>query len=142
MSEAEPSLDDEVQKATKSVAAGSIKGRRSLSSIRREIEESELSNPGTQKMLLAELDRLEEELAAASSYRNHFHEMDKKHAVLEARFTVHKAFEVVTNASLAAGSAILGFVPGVWGTQPLAAVLLLTGGIFVAGAIIARVKKS
>jgi hypothetical protein len=142
MGETEPSLDDDVQKTTKASVTGSTKGRRSLSSIRREIEESELSNPGTQKMLLGELDRLEEELAAASSYRNNFHEMDKRHAVLEARFTVHKAFEVVTNAALAGGSAILGFVPGVWGTQPLAGVLLLTGGIFVVGAIIARVKTS
>lgn len=91
------------------IADGNVKGaRRSFSKLRRELTEDELSNPGTQKMLLDELERLEGELSEAKSYRGMYHEAAEDVAIYKERFKTHKAFEVMSTGTVSAGALIAG----------------------------------
>ena len=64
-------------------AAATPKGHH-LSGIQRNIQEDHLKEPGTQRMLMAELDRLTSENRDLSTYRDRFNEGDKLNAVLSA----------------------------------------------------------
>ena len=64
--------------------------RRSYRGVRRELSEEELKSPVVQKTLLDEIDRLDIEIEEAKGFRDRFYEIDKKVAVLQVKFTVHK----------------------------------------------------
>ena len=101
----EPAADDEAPP----LPDVRIKGaRRSFSKLRRELTEDELSNPGTQKMLLDDLERLESDLSDARSYQDKYYGEARTVAVYEERFKTHKAFEVLSTGTVSIGALLAG----------------------------------
>ena len=114
------------------------KVRRALSSLKRELSDDDLASPGTQKMLLEELERLTEENSSLSSFRSLFHESDKKVAILGEKQKKNISFEVISGACLAIGSASLGYAPSVWDHPPSGPILIAFGVVLTIGGVVAK----
>ena len=56
--------------------------QKALVSVRRELTEEEFASPASRRMLLAELERLQEENGGLRDYQEKYHEADKQVAVL------------------------------------------------------------
>lgn len=127
----EPETDGDV------VTQPVTKGRQSFRQVRRELTEEELSSPAAQRLILDELDRLEEENSELKGISRKFHEVDKRASVLDEKLKRHTALDILSSAALAAGALALGYAPKVWAvdnaTGPIflvIGVLLITGGIW------------
>lgn len=118
------------------------RGRQSLASARRELSEKELASPAVIKLLLDDIDRLEDENTALSDYRSKYHDTDRKLAVLEQKNKQSKAHEVIAVACQIVGAAALGYVPAAWSTQPTGAICLIFGVLLVGGGLVAKAVKS
>src|SRR4051812_39755355 len=80
------------------------KGRKALSRLKRELSEDELSSTGVQKMLLEEIERIEEDRARLTEYRDKFYASDKEVAILKQQAKQSLAGEMVFGACLTVGS--------------------------------------
>ena len=116
--------------------------RRALASLRRELSDKELLSPAVQKLLLDEIDRLEEDNTELGGYRSRFHEADKKAAVLQQKQTISIAQEIISLSCITVGGAALGYAPSVWSSQPTGGIALAFGVVLVMGGIIAKASKS
>ncbi|WP_157633639.1 hypothetical protein [Thioflavicoccus mobilis] len=112
----------------------SKKGRQSFRQVRRELTEDELSSPAAQRLILDELDRLEEENLELKKTRNKFHEVDKRASVLDEKLKKHTALDILSSASLASGSLALGYAPKVWVTGTATGPIFLVIGIVMIAA--------
>ncbi|WP_213948808.1 hypothetical protein [Luteibacter sp. dw_328] len=118
------------------------KAQSALGKIDRSLSQKEWSSPGVQKMLLANLERLEAETQNFAEVRKAFHEVDKKAAVLEEKFKVHTSLEIITMSTLAGGAFFLGFAPSLWPKEPVLCFIVIGVGIVLTvAAIIAKVNR-
>ena len=115
--------------------------RKSFDGIRRKLTTNELKSSGVHKMLMDDLDRLEEELKAARDFEEKFHASDKAQAILQEKFKVYSAVEVLSTASLTGGGLILGYVSNIWANQPTAGNLLVVGLLLLFAGLSAKVFK-
>lgn len=116
--------------------------RKALSSLRRELSDKELLSPAVQKLLLDEIDRLEEENTELAGYRSQFHSADKDAAVLRQKQATSIAHEIISMSCITVGGAALGYAPSVWVAQPTGAIALAFGVVLVFGGIVAKAVKS
>ena len=138
MSAQEPQPDE-----TGAVAAPAPapKSRRALSGLKRELTDEELSSTGTQKMLLEELERLNEDNSVMKGYRDDFYRVDRDRAVLREQQKRNIAAEIVSGCCLAIGAAAIGYAPTVWKAEPTGWILLAFGGVLTLGGVIAKAIK-
>lgn len=115
--------------------------RKAFSSLRRELTDKELSSPAVQRLLLDEIDRLEEDNTELAGYRGRFYEADKKAAILEQRNSIRVAQEIVSLSCITIGGAALGYAPSVWGSQPSGFIALGFGVVLVICGIVAKAVK-
>lgn len=116
--------------------------RKALASLRRELSDKELLSPAVQKLLLDEIDRLEDDNTELAGYRSRFYEADKKAAILEQKHTASIAHEIISISCITVGGAAIGFAPSVWSTQPTGAIALAFGVVLVLGGVVAKAVKS
>lgn len=116
--------------------------RKALSALRRELSEDELKTPAVQKLLLDEIERLEEDNGELIGYRDRFHERDKHAAVLEQKIQRSNAQEIISMSCVIIGGAALGYIPSVWGSQPTGYIALIFGGLLVIFGVFAKWVKS
>jgi hypothetical protein len=140
------SLQDDVEPAVISSSSPEFApkgpvGRKSLSNIRRELTDKELAAPAVQRMLVGEIDRLDEERESLLPFRERYYSHCEKVAVLEEKFKTKISIEIIHVGLLTVGSAALGLAPNVWSTQPLAALIVAFGVILVGAAIWAKGVK-
>jgi hypothetical protein len=105
------------------------------------LSDDNLASKGVQKLLLDELERAEDEREILQGYIERYHEDDKRSAVLEERIRSVKAIDIMFGIGVALGGAIIGLAPTFWNEQPKGWVSIVIGGLFIAGASIARVVK-
>ena len=111
------------------------KGRRSLSRMRREMTDDELSSSGVQKVMMDDLDRLEADKAELQRYVDRFHAADKENAVLKEKGKVRVASDISFGVLMTLGAAAIGYsptlqaIPGASQTLVWTGVALLVGGI-------------
>ena len=117
------------------------KSRQSLSKLRRELSEEELSSPAAHRLLIEELERLDRLNAELHGYRTRFHTADKRVAVLEEKIKKSLAGEIVFGVTIAMGSAALGVAPFGWSHQPAGWLLLIFAGVLIIGGIVSRVVQ-
>lgn len=117
------------------------KGRRSLSKIRRELSDDELSSPAVQRMLIDEIERLERENTDLREFRDRFYSADKKAALLEERSKKLLSGEIIFGACLTIGAAAIGYAPAAWSDQPSGYLSLIFGGVLVVGGICSRLVQ-
>lgn len=122
--------------------AKSRSSRKALSALRRELSDKELLSPAVQKLLLDEIDRLENEQVELSGFRTRFHDADKRAAVLEQKNSINIGQEIVSTACITIGGALLGYAPSVWANQPTGALALICGAILVVLGIVAKVVRA
>lgn len=133
----EPEADEGV--ATQPV----LKGRQSFRQVRRELTEEELSSPAAQRLILDELDRLENENAELKGVSRKFHEVDKKASILDEKLKRHTALDILSSAALAAGSLALGYAPKVWaGGSATGPIFLVIGIVMIAGGIWSKAVRA
>jgi hypothetical protein len=122
--------DQEVGSRPAAAPSESKKLRKALSQARRVLTEEELSTPGAQKMLLDELDRLEEENGQLILIRDRFHDTDKNCAVLEQKLKQGQkdalSTDIIFTGSMTVGALVLGFLPSLF---PLGAAYFVTAAV-------------
>ncbi len=115
--------------------------RRSLSAARRELSDEELGSSAVQKLLIDEVERLEDENQDLDYYREQFHEADKKASIFEERHRRVLSQEIISNGCLVVGAAALGYVPSLSKDVTTAAIVAVFGGILVVAGIWAKVVR-
>lgn len=142
-------IDEEPQKLAvqtdeyveSSVNPDSIKQGGAFSKLKRELQEEDLSNRGTQILILNELDKYEACKKQLEQYRDKFHAADKENAVLNARINSSTFFEITNSALLTIGSILVGLTPSVLKEgKPyyLTWVVLVIGVIALAGSMVTK----
>jgi hypothetical protein len=133
----EPDADDGV------ASQPTIKGRQSFRQVRRELTEEELSSPAAQRLILDELDRLENENSELKGISVRFHEVDKKASILSEKLKRHTALDILSSAALAAGSLALGYAPKVWAEDNATGpIFLVIGIVMIAGGIWSKAVRA
>lgn len=118
------------------------KSRRSLSRIRRELSEDDLKNPAVQKLLISEIDRLEEENQAQRVFQENFHATDKEKAILEQKLKISVSLDIIFGSGLSVGAAIIGLSPTFWDATNFKGPGCLTLGLIIMiGAIVSRLVQ-
>src|SRR4051794_275993 len=91
------------------VAAPTSKSRRALSRLKRELTEEELATSGVQKMLLEEIERVQEEVNELRLLQAQYHTADKAVAVLTEKLRTKLGAEIISAACLTVGAAAIGY---------------------------------
>lgn len=134
-------LDQEPEAKEREEAVEAPKARRAFSKVRRELSEEELSSSAVHRLLLDELDQLEQQVVELSEFRDRFHKTDKEKAVLEERTRKSIASEIIFGLCLTVGAALIGLTPLLWDTKPQGHISLGIGVILITGGIISRAVR-
>ena len=126
-----PDLADEIQ--------GAVKIRRPFSKLAVELDENDLESKGVQKLLLAEISRLEAENAELGSFRDDFHARDKDCAKFGVRLQKNTMMEILYTIAVAVGAALLGLSQSVSGFGPTA-ILIISAICLLVFALLAKWK--
>jgi hypothetical protein len=114
-------------------------GRRSFARLKREMTDIELSNPAVQKMMMDELDRMDEEREALLLYRDKHAEVDKENAVLKEKMKPKVAADVFFGGCTCVGSIFIGLAPSAWAIGVIGQICAGAGALLVAVGIAAKV---
>jgi len=79
-----------------------------LDSARRNLSEEELKAPGAIRLLISEIERLDERTAELQLLANAYHDLRVEKAVLDEKLKVSKWHEIMSGLCLATGSAGIG----------------------------------
>ncbi|MFB9151054.1 hypothetical protein [Roseovarius ramblicola] len=137
--ETEEPIDDEPEVSSGRKEKGQ---RQPFINLRRELSEEELSNSGVQKMMLAEVERLDAENDKLQDVQLQYHQKDKQVAVFEEKFKAKVAIEVISTGMITVGSVLLGLAYGAWDKAPLGLFFLASGVALVILAVVAKAIKS
>jgi hypothetical protein len=105
------------------------KTRKALARLKRELSDEELATPGVQKMLVEELERVEEENIDLRAFREKFHEAERRVAVMDEKLKGQMSIEIISTGCIAVGAAALVYVPEAWKTQPSGWICLVFGAV-------------
>lgn len=120
------------------VAQALPKSKKTLSRVKLELSDDELSSPGVSKMLVGEIERLGEECEALVVFRDRYYVTDRKLAVVSEQLNKSHAGEIVLTGCFTLGGAALGYVPAIWSTQPVGAIVLIFGVVLMVVGVAAR----
>jgi len=138
-------VDEEPQNTTiidNSPSRETKKSKGAFSKISRELTEQDLNSPGTQRLILNELDKYEECKIQLEFYRDKYFERDKNCAVYSQMLKASKMFEVVCSTMFATGPALMSLSPSVVDKDGnwyyLSTIVLVLGGVILLSGILAR----
>jgi hypothetical protein len=118
------------------------KTRQAYSKVRRELDEGELQNPAVQRLLVNELDRLEEEVDELRHLRRDFSVCDKERAVLKAARKQHIAVQIIKDVCFVTGGVLAGIGPSLWQSPPYGLTILLVAfALIVCGTVCRIIEK-
>jgi hypothetical protein len=126
------------------VSANAQKARRALSRLTRELDDADLTNPGVVKMLLQEVERLDEENANLKNFREKYFTADKILATTAAELTSSRkqnfSIETLSIACIAIGGAMVGFGCTLWSEKTVTAQMLVgCGFVLIVAGILVRI---
>lgn len=121
------------------------------SNIQRSITEEDLKSPAVQRILLSEVDKLENKnlvlenllnnnVKSLSDLNDKFHAVDKEKSILDEKLKTNKAQEVLYSFCLTSGSIIIGLAKTVW-ENGLGGIFLGIGFFLIIGGLITKVIK-
>jgi hypothetical protein len=117
------------------------KGRQAFSRIRRELSEEELATPAVQRMLVAEMERLDQETGELRDYRDRYYVAERDAAILRERGKRSTAADIIFGVCLSVGAAALAYAPMLWNSQPSGWIAILFGAVLIVAGIAARVTS-
>ncbi|WP_457749099.1 hypothetical protein [Sulfurimonas sp.] len=139
MNQEDVETEADIEPADSSKSIEHIKSsRKAFSKLALELTDEELKSPGVQKMLLAEISRLEYTAIKSESYKDKFHQADKDKAVLIEKEKNINFSEILYSLSLTLGAILIGLVPSMTTNKTAIGAI---GVLFVLGAVIAKVIK-
>lgn len=144
MAENEPlKFDEEPSKENIPITddSESVKHGRAFSKLNRELQDDDLNNRGTQRLILNELDKYEVCKVQLEKYKERFHTADKDNAVLKSQLNSSTAFEITNSFMLTIGSILIGLTPSInknGETYYLTWVILGIGIVTLVGGIFAK----
>ena len=117
-----------------------VKRSGAFSNLKRELTDEDLNSPGTQRLLLNELDKYDECQKKNEELQTKFYSSDKKNAVLTAELKSSRAFDIMYSFMLTVGSILIGLSPSinVNGQNYLTWWVFCIGVIAIFGAIVAK----
>lgn len=115
----------------------SPKSRKAFSKLRRELSDDELNSPAVQKLLLDNLDQLENTNFELEIFEDKFHAVDKEKAVLEEKLKSTQSSEILYTFTLTIGAAIIGLSPTFW-TTGFGWLVVIVGFLLVLGGLISK----
>ena len=128
-----------------SLPQGSKKTKGAFSKISRELSEQDLNSPGTQRLILNELDKYEECKIQLEFYRDKYYDLDKTCAVYAQKLKSSTMFEVVCSTMLAMGPALMTLSPSIVDKDGnwyyMSTLVLVLGGIILLGGIFAKLLQ-
>jgi hypothetical protein len=120
------------EKTTTTVATSGK--REAFKAIARQLSQTDLSNPGVQKMLLEDLDRAEAQLEILEGFRDRFHEANTRAAVLREKLQTETALELLATSCFCLGGAAIGSNKG--------GLILVLGIGLILGAVAAKIVRA
>ena len=118
-------------------------GRKAIASIRRELSDKDMTNPAVAKLLLDDVERLEQQVNELGNVQVQFHTADKRAAVLEQKLNVSRSQEIVFAVCTTLAGAALGFAPSVWSEANATGPIVLSAGVvLLICAFIAKAVKA
>jgi hypothetical protein len=120
------------------IAPGPQKARRAFSRLKRELTEEEICQPGVQKLVLEDHERLEGENRELRAFRDKYFGVSERLAVFEAGRKHKMAWEVVSSGCIALGAIVVGFTSSLWSSQPAGWLALIFGSLVLLLGISAR----
>lgn len=116
--------------------------RTALSGLAKQLSDSELAQPGVQKLLVAMIEEADTERDSLKSFVTAFHEADKKAATLGEKLHTDRSVEVFFGVGVGMGGTIIGLFPYFRDIGAgYALVCLVVGGVLVIGAVAGRLVK-
>jgi hypothetical protein len=113
-----------------------------LNSARRNLSEEELKAPGAIRLLIFDLERLDERCAELEPFAIRFHDLRVEKAVLEARLKTSRWHEVLSGLCLAIGSAGIGIASRlIYVDQAAGVMVIAASAILVVAGIASKVFK-
>ena len=117
------------------------KGRPSFSRLLRPLTDDEMSASGVQKLLVAEIDRLEEENRGLKAISREFGASQRRIGVLEEKLKSHTALDVISGGCITVGGVALGAIPALSSVQPYGLVAAGFGITLIAVGFVSQVVK-
>ena len=102
-----------------------------------ELSDEELNSPAVQKLLLDNLDQLENTNFELEIFEEKFHAVDKEKAVLEEKLKSTQSSEILYTFTLTIGAAIMGLAPTFW-TTGYGWLVVIVGFLLVLGGLISK----
>ena len=115
------------------------KARKALSTLKRELSDDDLLSAGVQKMLLGELDKLEEEKLELTRYREQYHQVALELAIANSKVKISVAADAIFGGMMTLGALIAGYAASVWDKPPTGYLCLVTGAAAIGIGIVAKV---
>lgn len=115
------------------------KARKALSTLKRELSDEDLSSAGVQKMLLGELDKLEDEKLELAGYREQYHQVTLQLAIANSKVKISVAADTIFGGMMTLGALIAGYAASVWDKPPTGYLCLVAGGAAIGIGILAKV---
>ena len=113
--------------------------RQAFQDLKRQLTESDLANPGTQKLILDMLINAESERDDLKVYVAQYYDADKRAAILQEKLSSHRLNEVLFAVGVGIGCAIIGLAPTFWDPNTARGLIcLIVGGVLVIGSALAR----
>jgi hypothetical protein len=124
--------------------SSTLKGnkRKSFSKLRRELDEEELNSPAVQKLLIDEIERLENENTDLADYRDKYYTVDKSKGILEQKLKTNVSQEIISGVCMTVGAASLGYAPALWVNQPSGWIAIAFGLVLIVSGVVAKAVKS
>ena len=133
--------DDVEPESGENVSYHAKQPRKPYSKLATELSDDDLASPGVQKMLLAEISRLESVVHSGEEAKENYHTIDKECAVLKEKSKTFVFSEIIYSLSLTLGAAIIGFTPSLKSDSFPTYIITVIGGLLVVGAVLAKVVK-
>ncbi len=135
----EHDIDEEPRSPSVSEDSLSSKMIKPYQKIKRDLSEEELGSSGAQKLLLSELDRLEEEVISLQQFRDDFHICDKEKAVLDEKIKSSVSKEILYSVVISLGATLIGIFNSLNVDQNNASYIVLIGGIvLIIGGVVSK----
>ena len=117
------------------------KGRKAFKNVRRELSDDELSLPAVQRLLIDEIERLEQVNMELRGFQVRFFEADKNTAVLNEKLKANVAQDIIFGVCLTVGAALISVALSYGKYETPGLVTLAAGLILIVAGIASKVVK-
>lgn len=135
-------MNEEIQKDTgaRKLEEQDVIPSSPFSKLKRELSEEDLKSPAVQRLLLAEIDKLEYKSSDYDNLYDNFHSVDKECSILKEKIKTSKSTEVLYGFALTIGSIVIGLASLVW-EDGYGWINITVGGLLILGGLISKFVK-